>query len=230
MENAELREYLNVKGFDVSDLFKFGAVLADNTNLISGRHEAWVDTEISSPSGQTGTVRNIINYKLGKYKQEGCCSAIFVPIFDILDKFVGMSIRKMCSTNKHDLWFLAEHRKVENIFGYNTALPYAVTNNSIIITEGVYDAIALRKYGLNTSCALLGTHMSNLQFFLLNAVVDNVALCLDNDEAGNIAMNKIFNKFGGTGVNFYKVLLEKDPDEFMKDHTIEDFYRRIVKC
>ena len=170
---------------------------------------------------------DILKKKERQYFNEGVTSAIFVPLFNLCDEFVGMSIRKM-GESKHDSWFMPGERKIDLIYNLNNAIIPASNKSSIIITEGVYDTIALKKYGFLNSVSILGTHMSNIQFFQLISVVNNIALCLDNDEAGKKAIRKIYEDHKDD-VTFYTVNINKDPDEFLKENGATEFRKRIFK-
>lgn len=248
LKDESLKSYLDKKGFIPEDLFKAGAVIADAGELyytspdydVPGHPEFsthWTEDKSGIMSkdfeDKELSVLDIINNKLQVYKASGCNAAIFVPIFSLQQQLIGMSIRKMHDTSKHDSWFKPGCRKVDTVYGLNTAFKDIVMKQSIILTEGVYDAIALRKYGFTQTCALLGTHMSNLQFFQIASITKNICLCLDNDEAGITACQKIvdtYKKIYGDDVQFFKLVLDKDPDEFLKEKGPDELKRRLQKC
>lgn len=228
-----LNEYLSNKGFLDTDLFKFKAVFCDSGQIIAGKKEDWLYTNFPFLDSEGNTkeiqILDILHNKISRYKSEGCNSAIFVPLFRLSGEFTGMSIRKLGVPSKHDSWFLPGTRKIDLLYNLVDAFEPAVKKNSILVTEGVYDTIALCKYGFTNSVALLGTNMSNIQFFQLMSMVDNIALCLDNDTAGNNAIDKIMAAHAGS-VTFWRVDIDKDPDEFLKEHGATEFKKRIIKC
>ena len=227
--NQKLNEYLNKKGFTTDDLVSYKAVIYDTDHFEMKQHEDWLDVKIVFSDKNTEyTVFDVLKSKVDRYKTEGCFSAIFIPLFTLTGDFTGLSIRKMHEEMKHDSWFIPGTRKLDLLFNLNNAFDYAVKKNSIIITEGVYDTMALAKHGFRNTVALLGTNMSYLQFFQLLSIVDNVALCLDNDNAGISAMEKIIKAWPGC-MKYYKVDIDKDPDEFLKEHGAVEFKRRIHK-
>lgn len=228
MKNVKLNNYLELKGFTTEDLFSNHAVIMDDDHfVVQDNGEEWLKTTVvvDEETGKPVTAQDILYKKQLQYQTEGCTSAIFVPLFRLNGDFVGLSIRKM-HDSKHDSWFVPGSRKLDLIYNYNNAFEHCAKKNSIILTEGCYDTIALRKYGILNSGALLGTHMSNLQFFQLFATVDNIALCLDNDEAGKLAVAKIAKQYGDK-MKFYRVDIDKDPDEFLKEHGVAEFKSRI---
>ena len=241
LKDESLKSYLDKKGFTPEDLFVAQAVIADAGALYYTSPDSEQQHWTSQMSGIMSkdfedkelSVMNIIQDKLQVYKMSNCNAAIFVPIFSLRNELIGMSIRKMHDTSKHDSWFKPGCRKVDTVYGLNTAFKEIVKKQSIILTEGVYDAIALRKYGFTQACALLGTHMSNLQFFQIASITKNICLCLDNDTAGITACQKIvdtYTKIYGDDVKFYKLVLDTDPDEFLKVHSPDELKRRLQQC
>lgn len=227
--NELLKEYLTKKGFTPEQLFAYKAVIYDTDKFVINQAESWLDIKIQpEETGRQYTVLDVLKNKVDRYKNEGCYSAIFVPLFTLTGDFTGLSIRKMHPDSKHDSWFIPGSRKIDLLYNLNNAFSYAVKKNSIIITEGVYDTIALCNHGFKNTVALLGTNMSHLQFFQLMSIVDNIALCLDNDQAGLGAMQKII-KAWPTAMKYYSVDIDKDPDEFLKEHGADEFRRRIHK-
>ena len=228
MKSEKLNKYLELKGFTENDLYDNNAIILDNDGFIGPTDKTkWVNTVVVSDGDKEYTVIDILKKKERQYFNEGVTSAIFVPLFNLCDEFVGMSIRKM-GESKHDSWFMPGERKIDLIYNLNNAIIPASNKSSIIITEGVYDTIALKKYGFLNSVSILGTHMSNIQFFQLISVVNNIALCLDNDEAGKKAIRKIYEDHK-EDVTFYTVNINKDPDEFLKENGATEFRKRIFK-
>lgn len=220
-----------LKGFTEEDLFKHHAVIMDDDFfVVSDDGEAWLSEVVGVTDESCDkpiTALDVLKNKQMQYLSEGCTAAIFVPLFGLKGNFEGLSIRKM-SDSKHDSWFAPGSRKIDMIYNLNEAFEQCARKNAIILTEGCYDTIALCKYGITNSGALLGTNMSNLQFFMLYSMVDNIALCLDNDEAGHKAVSKIVNAYKDK-MTFYTVNIDTDPDEFLKAHGVDEFRRRIVK-
>ena len=68
----------------------------------------------------------------------------------------------------------------------------------VVVCEGFKAAMWVSQCGHADTVALLGTHMSMEQSFLLSRVSNDVILFLDNDEPGREAMLKIADRFGGS--------------------------------
>ncbi len=231
LKNSKLNDYLSLKGFTEEDLFRHHAAIMDDDHfVINDSGEEWLSAVVGEDEDSGGkplTAYDILLKKQVQYMAESCTAAIFIPLFTLTGNLTGLSIRKMSDT-KHDSWFVPGSRKVDLIYNLNAAFNECAKKNAIILTEGCYDTIALCKYGIKNSGALLGTNMSNLQFFMLYSMVDNIALCLDNDEAGHGAVSKIVKTYGDK-MQFYTVQIDKDPDEFLKEYGADEFRKRIVK-
>ena len=228
--NKDLSEYLNKKGFTPEQLFAFNAVICDGDKLVTGQEEHWLNNVVCAATDEFPEAKaiDIVRSKMARYTKEGCTAAIFVPLFRLDNEFTGFSIRKMDPVSKHDSWFVPGTRKLDLLYNLNKAFTHAIAKNSLILTEGVYDAIALVNYGFKNAVSLLGTNLSNLQYFQILSTVENVALCLDNDSAGISAMEKIMKNYPHE-LKYYRVDIDRDPDEFLKEHGAAEFKKRIHK-
>lgn len=234
IHNDKLNNYLVNKGLSTELLNKYSAIFLDNGTLCMETEYQWLSDVVIKADKLSGqekevSVLDILKGKVYKYGLEGVTSAIFIPLFKLSGEFTGFSIRKMSDESKHDSWFIPGTRKIDLLYNLVESYNNAVKKNSIIVTEGVYDTIALCNHGFKNAVALLGTHMSHLQFFQLSSMVENIALCLDNDEAGIKAMEKIVQEYKSSGVTFWRVNIDKDPDEFLKEHGPSEFKKRISK-
>ena len=63
--------------------------------------------------------------------------------------------------------------------------------HGIILTEGLFDCLALRNAGFGQSFALLGTYLSLIKLKMILSLTRNVTLCLDNYLPGQVATQKI---------------------------------------
>lgn len=231
LKGERIAKYLATKGLTEEDLFNNQAVFLDSDGAFKCADitKQWIHNEVIHPEAdiEKVTIMDILYKKQKQYVMEGVTEAIFIPLFNLCSNFVGFSIRKM-GENKHDSWFMPGERKVDLIYNLNNAVSEAAKKNSLILTEGVYDTIALKKHGFLNSGALLGTNMSHIQLFQVTSIVDNIALCLDNDNAGISAIKKI-SENSVEGVRYYYATIDKDPDEFLKDNGPEEFKRRIKR-
>lgn len=82
-----------------------------------------------------------------------------------------------------------EKRKI--LFGSNQALKaFGRKNGPLLIVEGYLDAISLSNAGIENVVACMGTALSNEQLDGAARLSDRIVLCLDNDVAGWVAVER----------------------------------------
>ena len=109
---------------------------------------------------------------------------LIIPVEDFNNKLQGFISRRQQATPKY--MYSPGFRKSTVLFGGNLLEKSA----KIYVTEGALDALWLRQHGY-PAVAVLGAHVSREQIRLLNTLYhEEVILCLDNDEAGQIGINK----------------------------------------
>jgi DNA primase len=79
--------------------------------------------------------------------------------------------------------------------------------------------------GIKNAVAPCGTALRFEQLCILKSLVSNCILCFDNDEAGNKAFEKAEVLCKKLGMGYSRVILDdsKDPDDYFKKHTKEEF-------
>ena len=121
----------------------------------------------------------------------GCGSNQFgdlvIPIYDDSAKLVGTVTRRQNMTPKY--LYSKGLKKSKVLFGSHKLQ----ASSFICITEGTLDAMWLHQHGY-PAVAILGMDVSSTQDLLLTKLpTSELVLCLDNDEAGRIGFNKVFN-------------------------------------
>lgn len=107
--------------------------------------------------------------------------------------------------------------KKNYLFGFNITKQYV--DDGIILVEGEFDMLSLYDRGFRNVACLMGSTMTNGQFYEIYRHCNKVYLMLDNDKAGKKATNQIMNKFYGK-VECKKLLYPEqynDPDDFLND-------------
>ena len=117
--------------------------------------------------------------------------------------------------------------KSRNLYGLNFL--HGKLDHGIIICEGYMDVIALHQAGFTNAVASLGTAFTSQQSSLLKRYSDTVYLCYDSDGAGvKAALRAIpMLKEAGVTVRVIDMRPYKDPDEFIKALSAEEFKKRI---
>ncbi len=117
--------------------------------------------------------------------------------------------------------------KSRNLYGLNFI--HGKQEQGIIICEGYMDVIALHQAGFKNAAASLGTAFTSQQSSILKRYADTVYLCYDSDGAGvKAALRAIpMLKEAGLTVRVINMRPYKDPDEFIKGLSAEEFQKRI---
>lgn len=120
--------------------------------------------------------------------------------------------------------------KSRNLYGLNFL--HGKLDHGIIICEGYMDVIALHQAGFTNAVASLGTAFTSQQSSLLKRYSDTVYLCYDSDGAGvKAALRAIpMLKEAGITVRVIDMRPYKDPDEFIKALSAEEFQKRIDRA
>tara|TARA_R110000765_G_scaffold210659_1_gene315808 strand:- start:844 stop:1704 length:861 start_codon:yes stop_codon:yes gene_type:complete len=110
---------------------------------------------------------------------------LIIPVHDAKQRLVGWMERRINATPKY--LYSKGLRKSKLLFGEDKI----ESTQTICITEGALDTMWLNQNGY-TSIALLGASLSYTQQNRLKALhPEEIVLCLDNDDAGQTAINKI---------------------------------------
>ncbi len=121
--------------------------------------------------------------------------------------------------------------KSEILFAYNFVRDLKKQHmlDTIIIVEGHIDVIACHQIGITNTIGCMGTALTTLHAKKIKQLVDNVILCLDGDNAGNIATYKAIDTLKEVGLNVKVVRLNKakDPDEFIKKFGKDAFLNEM---
>lgn len=117
--------------------------------------------------------------------------------------------------------------KSRNLYGLNFI--HGKQEDGIIICEGYMDVIALHQAGFTNAVASLGTAFTSQHCSLLKRYTDLVYLCYDSDGAGVKAAMRAIPMLKETGIRVKVIDMRpyKDPDEFIKELSKDEFTNRI---
>jgi DNA primase len=107
------------------------------------------------------------------------------------------------------------------LYGLHLATPSARKDETLIVTEGYMDVIALAQAGFQGAVAPLGTALTEDQIQLLWKIVREPLLCFDGDAAGARAAAKAAERAlpflkPGYGLRFATLPDGQDPDDLIK--------------
>ena len=160
---------------------------------------------------------------------------ITFPLWDKEGNIVGFSARiyrgekdvsKYMNSRESKLF-----KKGETLYNYHKAKDAAKREKQIIVVEGFMDAIRVSSVGIKNVVALQGTAMTQEQINLLKKLRVKVILCLDNDNAGEIATVNNGEELEKNNIETYVIRLsgEKDPDEYIIANGAEAYKENVLE-
>lgn len=157
---------------------------------------------------------------------------ITFPIHNAQGRPVGFSAR--IYQNENDAKYINTKetcifRKGEILFNYHRAVSEAKRKKEIILVEGQMDAIRVYSCGIKNVVATMGTALTKEHIKLLKKLNVKVILCMDADQAGEIATIKNGENLVNEGVEVYVLRISgaKDPDEYLTDKPTHEFLEAI---
>lgn len=125
--------------------------------------------------------------------------------------------------------------KGRTLYGLTQALEDARKENSLIVTEGYTDVIALHQAGFTTAVAPLGTALTEDQIQLMWRIVAEPCLCFDGDAAGQRAANRAAERAlpilkPDHSLQFVTLPEGEDPDSLIKSKGPSAFNETIASA
>jgi DNA primase len=150
---------------------------------------------------------------------------IIFPIHDTQGKIVGFTGR-ILENSKYGPKYLHTpetplFKKSKLLYGLYQAKTHIREEDLCIICEGTTDVISAHQNGTKNIVAPLGTAIAEEQLKLISRFTKNILLLMDNDEAGQNALERYFTLGIPLDLNLYTNTLApyEDLDELMKkDH------------
>ncbi len=156
---------------------------------------------------------------------------VMFPIFTISGKVVGFGGRVLDSATKgvnvkyqNSPESIIYHKKSE-LYGLFQAKQAIVKNDCCYMVEGYTDVMAMHQNGVENVVASSGTALTHEQIRLLHRFTSNIVVLYDGDAAGIKASQRGIDMLLRDGMNVKLMLLPdgKDPDEFGREHTAQEF-------
>ncbi|MCF0116848.1 MAG: toprim domain-containing protein, partial [Bacilli bacterium] len=163
---------------------------------------------------------------------------VIFPIMDYNGKVIGYSARRLDDSLDEAKYVNSPEtplfKKNEVLFNYYNAKEVARHAGYVYILEGFMDIFALRKAGIESCVALMGTAFTSNHVTMIRKLNVEVRLCLDGDGPGQTATMKICRILDKEGIPYRIVLTkndERDPDEIVNESGIEalkDYLNNLV--
>ena len=135
-----------------------------------------------------------------------------IPIYNEAGVMTLFEARDITGVNADKVLYPKGTRKADTLYNINNAK----RGKSVIVVEGIMDALYLKERGFNT-VAIYGIEVSKLQEKLLSTYFDKVYLAFDGDKEGFKALIKQAKRLS-LHLSVYIVTLPKgkDPDDLSK--------------
>ena len=119
--------------------------------------------------------------------------------------------------------------KDRELYGIWQAKKAIAREDRVYMVEGQADVIAMHQCGIENVVANSGTALSLHQIHTLHRFTSNITLLYDNDAAGIHAALRGTDMLLSEGMNLKVLMLPegKDPDEFARTHTVDEFNEYI---
>ncbi len=121
------------------------------------------------------------------------------------------------------------YHKERELYGIFQAKKAIAKNDLVYMVEGYTDVVSMHQCGIENVVANSGTALSVHQIRMLHRFTSNIVLLYDGDAAGQHAALRGTDMLLSEGMNVKVLLLPdgKDPDEFARSHSAEDFRKYI---
>lgn len=153
---------------------------------------------------------------------------IIFAIKDEEEDCVGFSARNYNSEDKSYKYINSPEtnffKKSKILYNFNNVKKYIKKNDTIYLTEGFMDVIALHNQNIKNVVALMGTNLTKEHIFLLKKVTNNIVIFLDGDLPGKIATLKIANTLLA---NDFKVQIINNDTKYDPDELINKFLQQF---
>ena len=226
-EGIKALEYLKKRNIDDNIIKEFGIGLSLRSKLYDLLKNKNYSDDLLIKSGIVIESNNKI--------YDSFLNRIIFPLYDLDNKVVGFSGRiyedsdqsKYMNSKDSEIF-----HKGEMIYNYKLAKEESKKKKHIIITEGFMDVIGLYKYGIKNVIATMGTAVTTKQISIIKKLSNNIILCFDGDNAGEIATISCANEMIKSGIKPNIIRLDQglDPEEYIDKFGVEKFNEKIEKA
>lgn len=125
--------------------------------------------------------------------------------------------------------FIFNKRKI--LYGLEISKKSIKKMGYAILVEGYMDVIMLHQFGFTNAIASMGTALTMEQVLLLKRLTDTVYLAMDNDDAGQSAIEKSYEMLQNYEMKTKVVIMdEKDPADVLLDQGASTFQTLIANA
>ena len=222
----EAMEYLRRRGFTDDMIEKFNIGFAPNywDLLLKSFNRKGYLNDILFQAGLIIQSKKNPNKFYDRFRNR-----VMIPIYNLHNQVIGYGARSIDQSepkylNSPDSSIFNKHKVLYNL---NLAAQSIRKNDFAIICEGYMDAIAIASAGIENVVATLGTAFTQDHAKLLSRYTQNLYFCYDSDNPGQIATIRAIQIAQNFNIKVIQIPNAKDPDEFLRSHSTQDFQRLI---
>lgn len=196
--NNELLDYLRAQGHKDSDIINLGLAKINNNDQVIDSFFNRIIFAIKDNNG------NCVGFSARSYLED--------------DKSA-----KYINSPKSEIF-----KKGSILYNFEQVKLHFKKNDTIYLTEGFMDTIALSTTNIKTSVALMGTNLTQEHIMLLKKTTNNIIIFLDGDLPGKLASLKIATILLSQDfkVQIINNNTKYDPDELINKHS--DQFKSII--
>lgn len=157
---------------------------------------------------------------------------IMFPIIDPLNRTIGFGGRVFELNQGGAKYINSEESplfsKRNILYGLNQAKAAIKHMNCVIVVEGYMDVLMCYQFGIQNVVAIMGTALTQTQISLISRYTKTILLCLDNDRAGQDAIERSCTLLIESACIAKIISLDaKDPADFLMAHGKDVFLDRV---
>ena len=218
LEGEEARRYLESRDINNEEqrFFRLGYALKDGAATINFLQQKGHSLKTIEKAG--------IALTRASGTSDPNAGRLIFPLSDEEGRVVGFSARKFNELDDGPKYVNSPESSVFHkstlLYNLHNAKLTAKNDNYVYIVEGFLDVIALYKINFKSVVAIMGTALTKEHATLLRPLNVEVRLCLDSDNAGQMAMMRAMPLLDKEKINYRLVLTPNnklDPDEILKD-------------
>ncbi len=238
--NPELQPYFDCMK-DALEYYKFGLTTDQGQVALDYLHDRQLDEAMISrfeigyslPDGR-GLIQFLLNkghsrsmmeqlglISINQGAEDRLAGRLIFPIFDRYGRIVAFSGRTMGAAEGPKYINSPESKifiKSNILYNFHFARDQARHLQYLYVVEGFMDVIALARVGIDAAVALMGTAFTKNHLAMLRMPDVELRICLDGDDAGQLAMMKMINSLDGAKLKYRFVMNAgdtRDSDEIL---------------
>lgn len=165
---------------------------------------------------------------------------LVMPIRNVYGDYIAMAGRTLLTEQEREKknivkYMNSVYKKSQHLFGMNFAKSSIIKENIVYIVEGYFDVISPHQKGFNNIVATCGTFLSIRHISLLARYTNNIVILMDNEPEAQEKARKVVEKNNYEDINltFCNPLrneAEKDIDEYLRTHSVEELRSLLKSC